>query len=208
MGSRTRTILVLAVLGVAAGGCGPIKRWMYESGGRDDWQQPARVVEALQIRPGMRVADLGAGSGYFTFRLADAVGEEGRVFAVDVDDGMLGHIAEEARRRDDDRVQTVTAALDDPLIPEGVDLLFTANTYHHLDDRESYFRKAARYLRPGARVAIVDYEREKGGLFVRWLGHATSPETIRREMEAAGYRELAAHDWLERQSFLVFALAD
>jgi arsenite methyltransferase len=209
MNARIRAIVVLTVLVAISAGCGSFKRWMYAGGDRDEWQQPDRVVKALEIRPGMRVADLGAGGGYFTFRFADAVGDDGQVFAVDVDEGMLAYIADEAAAQGDDQIQTVLAEFDDPLIPgDGVDLLFTSNTYHHLSEREAYFRNAARYLRPGARVAVVEYAGDKGGWFVRWFGHTTSGDEIRQEMTAAGYRELASHDWLERQSFLVFTLAE
>ncbi len=208
--STGRTLALLLVLATTLGlgvGCGAFKRWMYAGGDRDSWQQPDRVIETLALRPDMRVADLGSGGGYFTFRIADALGEYGRVFAVDVDDEMLSFIESEAiERGDGDRVLPIRADFDDPKIPEaGVDLLFTSNTYHHLRDREAYFRNAARYLRPGARVAIIEFDGEKGGFFARWFGHNTPPDDIRREMAAAGYRQVASHDWLERQSFLIFS---
>ena len=85
-----RVVAALAVLLVLlAGGCNKLKRSAYDGFGRDGWQQPDRVIEALALEPGARVADLGAGGGYFTFRLADATGPDGLVYAVDVDPGML-----------------------------------------------------------------------------------------------------------------------
>jgi predicted methyltransferase len=155
-------------------------------------------VAALGLVPGQKVADLGAGGGYFTGRLAQAVGADGVAYAVDVDPEMTAHLAAKAAPN----VKAVLAKPDDPVLPERVDLIFTCNTYHHLPDRSTYFRSAQQYLRPGGRVAIVEYE--KHGWLQRVFPHYTPPETIRAEMTAAGYRLVAEHDFLERQSFQVF----
>jgi arsenite methyltransferase len=159
-------------------------------------------VTALAIEPGDTVADLGSGSGYFTLRLAEATGASGRVLAVDVDADMNELVTERAREAGVANVETVLAQPDDPKLPEGaVDLVFTCNTYHHLEERPAYFARLRRALAPGGRVAIVEY-REQAFLLRR---HATPPDVIRSEMETAGYRLVADHDFLERQSFLVFA---
>jgi predicted methyltransferase len=185
-------------------GCSDLKRWAYEDFGlRDRWQEPQRVVASLALAPGAKVADLGSGGGYFTFRLADAVGPGGRVYAVDVDQGLLDYVRGRARRGGYAQVETVLAAPDDPRLPEAVDLVFTCNTYHHLEDRPAYFRALRGRLRPGGRVAIVEYD-GTGGLFARH--HFTAPEAILEEMAEAGYRLEKEHD-LERQSFLVFVPA-
>jgi SAM-dependent methyltransferase len=119
---------------------------------------------------------------------------------------MTSHIAEEGREKGFANVQPILAELDDPLIPEGgVDLIFTCNTYHHFEAREEYFRRAAKYLRPGGRVAVIEFSGH--GWFQRVFPHFTAPEVIRAEMEAAGYRRVAAFDYLERQSFQIFERA-
>jgi len=202
-----RAGLALAAVLVLAVGCGPLRRWGYSGFGRDSWQQPDRVVESLALAPGARVADLGVGGGYFTWRLAGSVGESGQVYAVDVDSDMIAYIAEESGERGYANVQPILAQFDDPLLPEaGVDLIFTCNTYHHLEDREAYFRRAAKYLRPGGRVAVVEPTGE--GWLQRWLfPHFVEAEVIRAEMEAAGYQRVEVFDYLSRQSFQVFALA-
>ena len=190
-----------ALLGLAllAAGCGAAKRFAYEGFGRDEWQQPERVVADLGLAPGAKVADLGSGGGYFTFRLARAVGPSGRVYAVDVDEGMNEHVADEASEQGLANVATVLAATDDPRLPERVDLVFNCNTYHHLESRAAYFRAAReRYLAPGGRVAIVEFKPEK-------FSHSTARETIDEEMTAAGFRLVKAFDYLERQHFLVYA---
>jgi ubiquinone/menaquinone biosynthesis C-methylase UbiE len=157
----------------------------------------------LAIQPGAQVADLGAGGGYFTFRLADAVGPGGKIYAVDVDKGNLDYIAQRAREQGYLNIETVLAKYDDPLLTQAdVDLIFTCNTYHHLEERADYFKSAARYLRPDGRVAVIDLA-GTGWLF-RLLGHWTPKETIRGEMEAAGYQLVNDFDFLSRQNFQVF----
>jgi ubiquinone/menaquinone biosynthesis C-methylase UbiE len=200
-----RTAIVIALLLLPAlGGCAGAKRCAYEGMGRDDWQQPERVIDALAIAPGDRIADLGAGSGYFTFRLAEATGPQGRVYAVDVDDDMLGYLRERVAEAGAGNVEVVKADFDDPNLPDGtIDLLFTSNTYHHIDDRSDYFARVREDLSPRGRVAVV--ELSDAGWFARTFGHTTAKEEITREMEAAGYALAADHDFLDRQHFLVFA---
>lgn len=182
-----------------------LRRAAYGQGaGRDAWQQPERVVETLGIKPGQRVADIGAGGGYFTFRFASAIGAEGMVYAVDVDPDMTGHIAEQAAARGIGNVEPILAAPDDPRLPESVDLVFLCNTYHHIQDRTAYFRRVRERLRPGGRLAIVEFRRD-GNWFVRIFGHATRAETMRSELEAAGYRLAEQHDFLPQQHFLILA---
>ncbi|MBW2281318.1 MAG: methyltransferase domain-containing protein [Deltaproteobacteria bacterium] len=206
MTASTLRVLVALTLVISLGGCTWLKRKAYDGfWGRESWQQPARVIEALGLSPGDRVADLGAGGGYFTFLLAEAVGPQGRVYAVDVDTGLLSYLDERIVGGEYENVQTVLADFDDPRIPgEGVDLIFTSNTYHHIEDRTAYFERARRYLRPGGRVAIVEFKKQDG--LMSWLigGHSTDPAEIDREMRAAGYDRVASHDFLERQSFQVF----
>jgi predicted methyltransferase len=203
---RAVALALAAALAAASGGCTGFKRWAYSGPGRDDWQKPDEVLAALDLEPGDRVADLGAGGGYFTFRLADAVGPEGRVYAVDVDPGMLDYIAEQAKEQGRANVEVVLAELQDPKLPEPVDLIFTVDTYHHLEDRTAYFAGAKRYLRDDARLAVIEFD--GGGFFARMFGHYTAPETIREELEAAGYDLESAPDFLDRQSFLIFESED
>ena len=184
-------------------GCGSISRSFLNSPWRARWQQPEAVVRSLAVQPGAQVADLGAGGGYFTFRLADAVRPTGKVYAVDVDEENLKFIAQRAKEQGYANIETVLAKYDDPLLPEsGVDLIFTCNTYHHLENRSDYFISAARYLRPDGRVAVIDLA-GKGWLF-KWLGHWTPKETVRSEMETAGYILAHDFDFLARQTFQVF----
>lgn len=194
--------LPLGLLGCfGSAGCGALKRFLYEHPGRDGWQKPEEVVAALSLEPGDFVADLGAGGGYFTYPIAEAVGADGRVYAVDVDDALLAYVARESRERGLSQVVTVKAAETAPgLAARSVDLIFLANVFHHLPEPDVYFANARGLLREGGRVAIVEVARDS---FPR--GHATPPEQIARAMDAAGYALVERHDFLERQSFQVFA---
>jgi ubiquinone/menaquinone biosynthesis C-methylase UbiE len=203
MTPRFRGSLFLAAVLVLAG-CTNLKRLAYEGFGRDDWQKPDQVVQSLNIRPGDRVADLGSGSGYFTFRLAQAVGPAGKVYAVDVDRGLSEDLAERAQKEGLRNIETVLARHDDPLLPgPGVDLIFTSNTYHHIEARVKYFADAGKYLRPDGRIAIVDFNGNYW--FERLIGHYTATAAVKKEMEEAGYRLDRDFDFLERQSFLIFS---
>ncbi|MGH7851941.1 MAG: methyltransferase domain-containing protein [Candidatus Binatia bacterium] len=185
-------------------GCARLKQCAYEGVNRDDWQQPQKVIAALKIQPGAIVADLGSGGGYFTFRLAAAAGPAGKVYAVDVDQDMIDLITKSAGEKAAGNIEPVLAKPNDPMLPKtGADLIFTSNTYHHIDNRVAYFANLRQYLRPGGSVAIIDFDRRAWleGL----LRHYTPSEFIKREMEQAGYTLRQEHDFLDRQSFLIFA---
>ncbi len=186
-------------------GCGKLKQWAYEGVNRDQWQQPEKVIAALKLRPGDQVADLGAGGGYFTFKLAQAVGPAGKVYAVDIDREMTDLIAQRAQKESLQNVEPVVAQADNPLLPKtGVDLILTVNTYHHIDERIAYFKNLQKNLRPGGRIAVIDFDRR--AWFEGLLRHYTPTEFIKREMEQAGYMLQQELDFLDRQSFLIFAV--
>jgi len=201
-----RNSYYIFLAGLLFAGCAGLKQCAYRGVNRDQWQQPEKVIAVLQIRPGDQIADLGAGGGYFTFKLANAVGPTGKVYAVDIDREMTNLIAQEAEKDAVKNVATIVAKDDDPMLPQsGVDLVFTSNTYHHIGNRVAYFTKLRKYLRPGGKIAIIDYDRRAWieGL----LRHYTPSEFIKREMEQAGYKLQQEFDFLERQSFLVFTAA-
>jgi ubiquinone/menaquinone biosynthesis C-methylase UbiE len=186
---------------------GPIRRWLFAGGTRQDrLRDPDAVVAALELRPGMVVGDLGPGAGHFTLRLARAVEPDGVVYALDASPSTL----DDLRRAADDRgITTLRAVLvrrDHLEIPEPVDLLFVSATYHHLPDAREYFKQARAHLRPGATVAILESRRE--GVLARWVGrHASSPRRVLREMTDAGYRLSATHDVVHGYWFGLFEVA-
>jgi len=173
----------------------------FEDPARDAWQKPDEVVTALAPRPDAKVADIGSGTGYFAVRLARAV-PEGRVYGVDIEPDMVRYLGERARREGLGNLRAVLGEPADPKLPEPVDLAIIVDTYHHMSDRVAYMRRLGETLRPGGQVAIVDFHKEspKGPP----AEHKLSPEQVREEMEAAGYRLARSHDFLPDQYFLVF----
>jgi ubiquinone/menaquinone biosynthesis C-methylase UbiE len=172
---------------------------------RDAWQQPERVIDALALAPDAVVADVGAGSGYFTERFARRLGAGGFVFATDVQDEMLDRLSERVAESGLANVSVVTARFDDPSLPEACcDLVFFSSVYKEIDERVAYMEKVRRVLRPGGRVAILEYRPD-------WEGAGPPPadrlrpEIVTQEMAAAGFDLREQHDFLARQYFLVFA---
>jgi arsenite methyltransferase len=166
---------------------------------RDRWQQPQRVIDALGIKRGMRVADIGSGGGYFTMRLSRAVGPEGCVYAVDTDADLRSLVADRAAAGEFINVTTIAPPRQEPGLPEPVDLAIIVDALHHLPDPPAYLRALVeQYLAPNARVAVIE-------AVPRWwlFGHATEPAVIRAALEGAGLTIEAEHHFLGRQSFLV-----
>jgi arsenite methyltransferase len=200
---RRRRFETLLVVLLFISGCATLKQCAYEGLNRDDWQQPQRVIESLQIEPGASIADLGAGSGYFTFRLAEAAGPDGRIYAVDVDEDMTSLIETKTKERGIKNIETILAQPETPhLPPAAIDLIFTSNTYHHIEDRVRYFAALRKALRPGGRLAIIELNGQSW--FIGLFGHYTPSESIQREMAQAGYRLTQEFKFLDRQSFLIF----
>lgn len=198
----SHSLTIVALLLCSA--CTTLKRCSYEGFNRDEWQQPDRVVRSLEIQPGARIADLGSGGGYFTFRFAPAVGPQGHVYAADVDRALNDYVSGRAREEGQGNIEVVLAGYDDPSLPgEPVDLIFLSNTYHHIENRPSYFANARTYLRDDGRVAIIEFDGR--GWFQKLFGHYTPAELIKQEMKAAGYRLTQEFDFLSKQSFLVFS---
>lgn len=180
---------------------GAVKSALYSGPRRDRWQQPDRVMETLAVEPGERVADLGSGGGYFTYRLARAVGPTGVVYAVDADADMIARIDTRAARKGYRSIRTVVAGHEPPLLPEPVDLVLCVDSFHHLPTEPDYYARWGEQLTAGGRVAILEPVPRW-----YWFGHATPPERIREVLTEAGYRCAGEHSYLLRQSFMIFHL--
>lgn len=164
--------------------------------------QVDRVVATLGITPGMRVADLGAGSGVFTIALARAVGPNGAVYAIDIDAGLLAIVTDKVKAAGLANVRTVVAGETDPRLPEPVDLLFICDTMHHLPNPAEYVKPFGAWLRTNGRVAVIDFAPGK------WpAGHDSftiTPPQVDAWMAAAGFTRLASHDFLASNFFHVY----
>lgn len=169
---------------------------------RDAWQQPHEVLKALGLKDGDVVADIGAGSGYFALRFARHVGA-GRVLAVDVAQPMLDELAKRAAAAALTNVTPVLARPDDPTLPAaGVNVVFTCDTWHHIEQRPAYLAKVKQALAPGGRLVILDFHKHAP------VGPPASMKLTREEVlaevQAAGFVLTGEPTFLPHQYFLVF----
>ncbi|HEY7245132.1 MAG TPA: class I SAM-dependent methyltransferase [Xanthobacteraceae bacterium] len=173
----------------------------FDDPARDAWQKPDEVLDVLHLERTARVADLGAGTGYFSVRIAKRI-PEGKLFAADIEPDMLRYLGERAHHEHLHVLAPVLASAESPNLPEPVDLVLVVDTYHHIDNRVAYFAKLRASLRLNGRLAIVDFRADSP------VGpppeHRISPEKVTEELIAAGYSLVATHQFLPRQYFLVF----
>jgi len=168
-----------------------------EQPGRAAWQKPDEVVAALDIRSGEVIADIGAGTGYFTRRFA---ARAARVYAVDVNRGLLDQIAALSLPN----VMTVLAAPDEPKLPAAaVDTIFFCNVLHHIENRPAYYRRLAQALKPGGRIVVIDFHKRPLPVGPP-PAEKLSEEEVVEELAAAGFRLARRHGFLEYQYFLEF----
>lgn len=173
----------------------------FDSPARDAWQMPDRVIAALALTPGQVVADIGAGTGYFTVRLAKSPAAP-KVYAVDIEASMVEYVRHRAMQEGLRNVVAVKAAADRANLPELVDVVLIVDTYHHIPNRVAYFAALKSSMKPGARLAIVDFRKDAPeGPPVEFR---FTPDQITAELGKAGFSPQAAHDFLPRQMFLTY----
>jgi predicted methyltransferase len=189
---------------------GDVEHWekVFDDPGRDAWQQPAAVVAALTLAPGMAVADVGAGTGYLERALSAAVGPRGVVYAVEVEPALVTHLRDRADREGTANVIPVLGSPDSPRLPAGrIDRILFLDTYHHIDGRVAYFQRLRAALAPGGRVVVVDWEKRPDTIGPE-PSHRLAADQVRDEMRRAGYRSLDTPVRLSHQYVLVFGPAD
>jgi predicted methyltransferase len=176
---------------------------------RDEWQRPDDIVAALSLTPGMSVADIGAGTGYFSKRLSAAVGPDGAVFVVEVEANLVAHLRDRAEKEKTPNVVPVLASSDNPRLPAAsIDLALFVDAFHHVDGRMAYLRSLTRSLKPGARVAIIEWKAGKRPFGPKEEDHKIPPEQVEREMREAGFESVATPDLLPHQYLAMFRRAD
>jgi len=182
---------------------GDAEKWshVFDDPQRDEWQKPHQVIQALALAPDAAVADIGAGTGYFSVRLANML-KQGRVYAVDIEPDMVKYLAERAKREALPNLAAVAGAADGPRLPAKVDVALFVDVYHHVEGRERYFRGLRKSLKPGGRVAVIDFRMDSPEGPPKEARIA--PERVKAEMKKAGYVLVAEHSFLPRQYFLVF----
>lgn len=159
------------------------ERW--DSPEREAWQRPLEIVQAMDILPGLTVADIGTGTGYFLPLLSAAVGDGGKVLALDIEESMVQYVRERAVEEGLTPVDARVVAMDDPQLPAGeVDRVLIVNTWHHIPGRVEYLGKIAQGLAPGGSLYIVDFNVESSHGPPKH--HRMGPEVVISELEAAG----------------------
>lgn len=209
-------LLVLAVPALAGADSprrpAPVMGWQgaawLERSDRDEEQRPDEVIRTMGLRDGHVVADLGAGSGYFTRRMAQAVAPSGRVYAVDVQPEMIALLKGNLEKAGIESVVPVLGTADDPKLPTGaLDWVLLVDVYHELQQPKAVLARMREALKPTGRVALIEYRLE--GLTALHIReeHRMSPKQVLAEWEPAGYRLVKRHEFLPTQHFFVFERA-
>jgi predicted methyltransferase len=179
------------------------ERWahVFDDPKRDAWQKPHDVIQALALKSDAVVADIGAGTGYFAARLANML-PGGKVYAVDVEPDMVKYLGERAKKEKLGNLVPIAGAADDARLPETADVIMLVDVYHHIDQRDRYFRRLRASLKPGGRLAIIDFRMDSPAGPPK--SARIAPERVVAELKAAGYSLTQEHGFLPRQYFLVF----
>jgi len=171
---------------------------------RDVYQKPHEVIMALGLREGETVADIGAGSGYFTFRLASPVGEKGRIYAVDTSPDMIVHMNHQIRDMKLRNIVTVLSAPDDPLLMDGsIDRFFICDTWHHIQNQAQYLALMKKMLKPGGQVIMIDFQKVELPVGAP-MEMKIAREDLVQQMESNGFKLVKEHTFLPYQYFLIF----
>ncbi|MFN8008121.1 MAG: class I SAM-dependent methyltransferase [Terriglobia bacterium] len=175
-----------------------------EDPSRENYQKPGEVLDALAIKPGEVLADIGAGSGYFTVRLSNAAGVSGKVYAVDVSPDMIQYLTHRIQETGEKNVTTVLAATDDPRLPDAsVDRIFICDTWHHIENQAQYLTRLKKTLRGEGQIIMIDFQKRDLPVGPP-LDMKISREDLIRQMQSAGFRLAQEHTFLPYQYFLVF----
>ena len=179
------------------------EKWarVFDDPQRDAWQKPHEVIQALALKPDAVIADIGSGTGYFSTRFAHMV-PKGRVYGVDTEPDMVKYLAERAKREGLTNLTAVTGATGDPRLPEKADLIILVDVYHHVGDRDRYFGRLRDTLKPGGRVAIIDFQMDSPNGPPK--SARIAPDRVKTEMKDAGYALVREHAFLPNQYFLIF----
>lgn len=170
---------------------------------RDLWQRPDQIMDALGIADASVVADIGAGSGWFTIRLARRVGPRGVVYAEDVQKEMIAAITRRAFREGLTNVRPVLGLNDDPNLPAKVDAVLVVDAYHEIENRVAMLSSLSRALKPQGRIGVVDFKLDGTGPGPS-PEERVSPDVVVRDAEKAGLRLIREEPFLQYQYFLIF----
>jgi predicted methyltransferase len=215
---RTAVALLVLALGPSAAWAqkerrpapvmGPGGAGWLEREDRDREQRPDEVIRAMGLRDGQVVADLGAGTGYFTRRLAKAVAPSGWVYAVDIQPEMIALLKRNVEKAGLANVVPVLGTGDDPRLPAGgIDWILLVDVYHELQQPKAMLARMREALAPGGRIALVEYRLEGSNAEHIRREHRMSVKQVLEEWEPAGFRLVERHEFLPTQHFFVFEKA-
>ena len=175
---------------------------------RDQEENPRRLLEALRLAPGMSVADVGCGNGFYTLQMAAIVGPQGRVYGVDIQPEMLAMLEERAAAAQLDNIVPILSAPADPKLPAGsVDLILLVDVYHEFAYPERMLEGMRQALAPGGRIALAEYRLEDPAIPIKLL-HKMSKKQILKEYKPNGFKLLSEFDELPWQHLMLFGHAD
>ncbi len=184
------------VMGVAGAG------WL-ERAEREEEEAPSQAIEALGLAPGMVVADIGAGSGYYTSRIAKKVAASGRVFATDIQPGMIAMLDRRITSEGLGNVTTILGAMDDPrLPPQSIDLALMVDVYHELQQPQVFLQRLKTSFKPGGRLVLLEFRKEDARVPILEV-HKMSVAEVKAELEAEGYALDRVIDVLPWQHIIV-----
>jgi ubiquinone/menaquinone biosynthesis C-methylase UbiE len=176
-----------------------------EDPARDAYQKPHEVMEALHVKEGEVIADIGAGSGYFTLRLSHHVGSTGHVYGVDISPDMIRHLNRRISEAGLLNVSTILAQPDDPLLPRPVDRFLVVDVWHHIENQPAYLGLMKKMLKPGGQVVMIDFHKKELPIGPP-PGMKIAREDLLHQMQEHGFKLVAEHTFLPYQYFLVFSL--
>lgn len=182
----------------------PEQLGLLEGPDRDGWQQPDRVMDLLGIFDGAQVADIGAGGGWFTERLAKRVGPNGLVYAEDIQPEMIESIRRRVERHGLKNVRPVLGTPVDPMLPRGLNAVLMVDTYPQIPEPVALLRKVADALAPNGKLGIVDFKPNGSGGPGPALEERVAPDVIKGHAAAAGLKLLSHETFLRYQYFLIF----
>jgi len=185
-----------------------VNRWVkaFERESREIYQQRNEIVEACGIKPGMSVADVGAGTGLMTRLFSKAVGDEGKVYAVDIVKEFVAHIEKTCKEQGIENVEGIVCGEKDAKLPAGsVDLVFLCDTYHHFEYPRTSMASIYKAMRPGGRIVLIDFHRIEGVSRDWILNHMRAgQEVFEAEITAAGFKKIDEKDFLKENYFVIF----
>ena len=188
---------------------GDVEKWIqrFEDPARAEWQKPDLVVEMLDLKPGMNVADIGGASGYFTRRLAKKVMPGGVALLVDIQSHFFPYVIQRSQEEKQYNLFTVQALADDPRLPEAsIDLILIVDTLHHIEGRPAYYQKLVKSLRGKGRVVVVDFKKDAEIPVGPKPAMRLRDSDVKKELEEAGFQVEVDNETLDYQYIITATL--